>query len=139
MDNISLEQILKQHGIKPTANRLTVLRLLSEAHTPLTINEMEDNLATIDKSNIFRALNLFHEAHLVHVIEGGNAGTHYEFCESHHHDHDDDVHPHFYCEKCHETTCIDTIVPTVELPDGYTCSSVNYVIKGICDKCQKKR
>ena len=137
MDN-DIEHVLNQHGIKPTANRITVLKLLSETSTPLTINEMEERLATIDKSNIFRVLNLFHDSHLVHIIEGGSEGTHYELCESHHDEHDDDLHPHFYCVKCHRTTCIDNVIPAVNLPEGYTFHSANYVIKGICPKCQHK-
>lgn len=136
---LSFEHILNQHGIKPTANRLTVLKALAGSKHPLTINELEDQLATIDKSNIFRVLNLFHDSHLVHIIEGGGEGTHYEICLSDHDDHDDDLHPHFYCVKCHQTTCMDAGIPAIGLPDGYTYLSANFMIKGICPKCQNRQ
>jgi len=29
-------------------------------------------------------------------------------------------------------------VPSVDLPEGFEVRSVNYTIKGICDKCSRK-
>ena len=120
MKNSDFEDILEQHGIKPTANRIVVLGVLVENNIPLTINEMANRIETIDKSNIFRVLNLFHNKHLVHVIESGKDGVLYELCTSHHDGHDDDIHPHFYCEKCHQTTCLEAKAPSIDLPQGYT-------------------
>ena len=48
-----LENILSEHGIKPTANRLLVLKALAESHRPLTMAELEDQIDSIDKSGIF--------------------------------------------------------------------------------------
>ena len=61
--------LLTEHGIKPTANRLMVARELAAAGRPLSLTELERQLQTIDKSGIFRALTLFREHHLLHVIE----------------------------------------------------------------------
>jgi len=130
--------ILSHHGIRPTANRITIAKALASSETPLSMVELEAELDTIDKSNIFRTLTLFRENHLVHAFEDGGDGVRYEFCHSHHDDEDDDLHAHFYCEKCHKTTCLKEIpVPQTKLPEGYRESSVNYVIKGICPSCQR--
>ena len=116
MDKTAYIQLLEEHDIKPTANRIVVVEA--------------------DKSNIFRALTLFREQHLVHTIEGGNDGTRYELCHSHSHDHDDDQHPHFYCEVCQQTYCLDGVeVPQLDVPQGFKIRSVNYIIKGICPHC----
>ena len=131
--------LLTEHGIKPTANRLMVARELAAAGRPLSLSELERQLQTIDKSGIFRALTLFREHHLLHVIEDGSDGVRYELCMSHHHDHDDDMHAHFYCEHCHKTFCIDNVpVPGIRLPEGYQALSVNYVVKGLCPDCHHK-
>ena len=51
----------------------------------------------------------------------------------------DDMHPHFHCEGCGVTVCLDdTPVPLVSVPDGYEVYSVNYVIKGLCGVCASK-
>ena len=110
--------LLDEHDIKPTANRLIVLRTLDGAGRPMSLTELENKIQTIDKSGIFRTLSLFREQHLVHVIEDGGDGVRYELCHSHHDEIDDDLHVHFYCEQCHQTYCLDHIpVPGIELPE----------------------
>ena len=131
--------MLEEHNIKPTANRLIVLRALDGAGRPMSLTELEYKILTIDKSGIFRTLSLFREQHLVHVIEDGGDGVRYELCHSHHDEIDDDLHVHFYCEQCQQTYCLDHIpVPGIELPDGFIMSSVNYMVKGICPHCALK-
>ena len=133
-----MEKILAEHGVKATANRLMIARALADAHRPLTMTELEDLLETIDKSNVFRTLQLFREAHLVHALEDTGDGVRYEFCHSHSEGHDDDLHVHFYCEKCHKTYCLeDKPVPTVDPPEGFFVESSSMLLRGICPSCRK--
>lgn len=128
--------LLTAHGIKPTANRIVVVRALASAMRPMSLTELERKIVTIDKSNIFRTLTLFRENHLVHVIEDGSDGVRYELCHSHSHDHDDDQHPHFHCTRCKRTFCLDHIgIPPVAIPEGYVMTSANYIVKGLCPEC----
>ncbi|MBQ9637260.1 MAG: transcriptional repressor [Prevotella sp.] len=137
--NAKYATLLTEHGVKPTANRIVVAHALASAMRPMSLSELERDIQTIDKSNIFRALTLFREQHLVHVIEDGD-GVRYELCHSHDHRHDDDQHPHFHCEHCHRTFCLDHVeIPAIALPDGYRQSSVNYVVKGTCPACAAQR
>ena len=94
---------------------------------------------SIDKSGIFRTLTLFKENHLLHQIDDGCEGVRYELCHAHG-EVDDDRHVHFHCEVCHRTFCLeDTPIPAVTYPNGFQVESVNYMAKGICPKCAKKR
>ena len=132
-----MEHLLEEHGVKPTPNRILVAKALAEAGRPLSLMELEARLETIDKSNVFRTLTAFREAHLVHVLEDAGDGVRYELCHSHHEEHDDDIHVHFYCTKCHRTYCLeDTPVPPVQVPEGYAPDSISYLIKGICPDCR---
>ena len=132
----SLEQLLEAHGVKPTANRILIARALQEASGPMTMMELEAELETIDKSNVFRTLTAFREAHLVHVLEDTGEGVRYELCHSHGEDHDEDLHVHFYCTHCHRTYCLENLpIPAVEVPEGYLWESANYLIKGTCPRC----
>ena len=140
MEDNNYTALLEAHDIKPTANRLIVLRTLDGAGRPMSLTELENKIQTIDKSGIFRTLSLFREQHLVHVIEDGGDGVRYELCHSHDNDVDDDLHVHFYCEQCHQTYCLDHIpVPGIDLPEGFIMSSVNYMVKGICPHCAYKK
>ena len=135
------EEMLQEHGVKPTANRIVVVKALADAERPLSLSELEYKIMSIDKSGVFRALTLFREHHLVHVIEDGGDGVRYELCHSHDgHEHDDDQHVHFYCERCHRTFCINEMpIPPILLPEGYWLHSINYMAKGLCPQCAAER
>lgn len=138
MEHEALEALLVGHSVKPTANRIIILRTLEKAYRPLSMSELEAKIVTIDKSIISRTLNLFREKHLVHAIEAGGDSVRYELCRSHNHDEHDDMHVHFYCENCQRTFCIDSPIPVVDVPDGYVMRSINYMIRGLCPRCSAK-
>lgn len=139
MDETTCVKLLQQHGIKPTSNRILVVKALAAEENPSSLTELENKIISVDKSGIFRSLTLFRDHHLVHSIEDGEGGIRYELCLSQHDDEDDDMHVHFYCEKCHRLFCLyDIPIPHVPLPKGFTQESENYVIKGICEECNKK-
>lgn len=128
---------LAQHGLRPTSGRILVARALAEAGCPLTMLEIEERLVTVDKSVISRALSLFREKHVVHVIEAD--GTRYELCHADSADEDTDHHIHFYCKRCHRTLCLqDVLIPEVCLPKNFVAESGTYVIKGRCAACAQR-
>ena len=140
MDSKEYVEMLESHGVKVTANRIVVARELDRSSQPMTMAELERKILTIDKSGIFRVLTLFKAHHLVHVIEdGGGAGARYELCRSRHGDFDDDEHPHFHCEACGRTFCLeDTSVPNVDLPEGFQQATVSLLVRGLCPDCTKR-
>lgn len=141
MDETTCVKLLERHGIKPTANRIVVVKALAADEHPASLSELEERIVTIDKSGVFRTLVIFREHHLVHQLEDGNGGVKYELCLSHgDSDDDDDMHVHFFCERCHRTFCFHgTPIPPVGLPNGYEPHTANYMIKGICPQCAKGR
>lgn len=139
MDESTCVTLLQQHGIKPTSNRILVVKALASEEHPSSLSELVERIVSVDKSGIFRALILFREHHLVHSLEDGEGGIKYELCLSHDDGIDDDNHVHFYCERCHRMFCLyDLSVPDVPLPRGFSRESVNYVIKGVCPDCAKR-
>ncbi len=137
MDEKTTVCLLEEHGIKPTANRIVVARALAESMMPQTLAELENRIMTIDKSNIFRAITLFKEHHLVHAIEGSSEGIRFELCHSHDQEHDEDQHPHFVCERCQKTYCLEHLsMPDITLPPGFDMRSANLIIKGLCPHCK---
>ena len=138
MDTNEHTSLLGDHGIKPTANRLLIVKALVSQHHPVSVKDLEDSLLTLDKSSIFRVLTLFREHHLVHAIETGEGIVKYELCQSHNEEEDDDEHVHFYCERCHRTICLHDIpVPQIPVPEGYRAEGINVLVRGICECCLK--
>ena len=140
MAECSSEQIaarIEVRGMKPTANRIIVLKALMGAVRPLSLSDLFEGIGTMDRSSIFRALSLFLEYDLVHAIDDGSGSLKYECCKGDGHS-VYDMHAHFHCEVCGCTYCLhDVVVPLAALPPGFMMHSVNYVVKGICDTCRK--
>lgn len=138
MTHSELENHLLGKGVKPTANRILILRELAGSQRPLNLADLETSLSPMDKTSIFRVLELFAEKDIVHVIEDGTRSLKYEMCGSGHHT-VEDQHVHFHCEKCGGLFCLEEIsVPHIDLPEGYNMNSINFLVKGICPKCSAK-
>lgn len=130
---------LESKGIRPTANRILVMKTLMGEQNPQSLSNLERKMVSMDKSSIFRTLNLFLEHDVVHAFEDGRGVLCYELCEEkgacdHH-----DGHIHFYCESCQRSFCMEDIhIPSFELPEGFYPHSISFVIKGECPDCRKK-
>jgi Fur family ferric uptake transcriptional regulator len=48
-------------------------------------------------------------------------------------------HIHFYCNQCGTVECLpDTEINTPQLPAGYSQVQTDLIVKGFCDKCNRK-
>lgn len=140
METSVYEKRLEQRGVRPTALRLLIFRTLSEAGRALSLGDMEAMLDTVDKSTIFRTLTLLLSHRLVHAMEDGSGSLKYEVCDGECACTVNDMHAHFFCQDCHRTFCFKQIhVPQVELPDGFAAQSINYMVKGVCPDCARRR
>lgn len=144
MNSFDCEKQLLHRDIKPTALRILILRALMNGGVAKSLSDLEATLKTIDKSTIFRTLSLFLSHHLVHGVEDGSGQKKYALCEEHCHCGEahpsaiNDLHIHFACERCHRTFCMpDLPVPHVNLPEGFTCHTANYVLHGLCPECAR--
>ncbi len=131
-------ELLETRGIRPTPNRVIVLDAILRAGTPVSLIELETGLDTLERSSIFRVLTLLASRNLLHAIDDGSGSTKYEVCKGHHNHSASDMHCHFHCLSCGRTFCLETIkVPEPQLPDGFTTSAINYMVKGLCPDCSK--
>lgn len=134
-----LIEMLADKGVKPTANRVLVLKSLIAADRAMSLSELDAVLETVDKSSIFRTLTLFLEHDIVHAFEDGRGVLKYELCSRKGHCDHGDAHIHFYCESCQQTFCFRSMrIPEMNLPEGFTPHFVNYLIKGECPKCKAR-
>ena len=139
MNSQDISSRLESKGIRPTANRILVMKTLMGEQNPQSLSNLERKMVSMDKSSIFRTLTLFLEHDVVHAFEDGRGVLCYELCEEkgacdHH-----DGHIHFYCESCQRSFCMEDIhIPSFELPEGFYPHSISFVIKGECPDCRKK-
>lgn len=139
MTTDELLHLLDVRSIKPTANRLLILRSMVEAGCALSQREVEDRLPTLDKSVVSRTIHLFLSQKLIHTIVDDTGSVKYAVCEVHCNCEVYEQHTHFTCARCGRTFCLEDIrAPMVCLPEGFSLHSINYVVKGICADCNQK-
>ena len=113
---------------------------MMQAERAVSLLDLETLLDTVDKSTISRTIALFLSHHLIHSIDDGSGSLKYAVCDNSCNCVVQDLHSHFYCEKCHRTFCLEgTHIPVIDLPEGFTLHSINYVLKGICQECSSPK
>ena len=134
---IEAEQKLTHKNINPTAMRLLVLDLLLKQQSAIRLSDIEKRMEPADRITIYRTLKTFVEKGLVHIIDDGTGSPKYALCPgscepNEHHD----LHVHFYCLTCKETFCLpNSKIPDIILPDKFSATEMNLVVKGVCDQC----
>ena len=105
-ENVYLDK-LERRDIKPTAIRLLILKNMLEVGRAVSLLDLETLLDTVDKSTISRTIALFLSHHLIHSIDDGSGSLKYAVCDNSCNCVVQDLHSHFYCEKCHRTFCLE--------------------------------
>jgi len=131
-------ELLQSVNLRQTAPRLAILRVLLNADSPLTQEQIADQIGpdAPNKTTIYRTLTHLVETNLVHQVYLEDRTWHFELahqCGTH------QCHPHFKCSECLRTQCLTGIhSPLVELPDGFQMQRQQVHIEGICPDCQTK-
>jgi Fur family transcriptional regulator, ferric uptake regulator len=131
------EDTLIARQITPTPMRLLVLDVLQRHPAALSLADVEQLLQPADRITVHRTLKTFTEKGLVHRIEDGSGAVKFALCEpgctpEHH----QDLHVHFFCIRCRETSCLPTVaLPIIALPGAYQVQETSLVMKGLCENC----
>lgn len=132
------EKLFQQKEIRLTAVRRQVWKAMQEMQWAFSLADLENKLLQIDKSTIFRNINLFLEHDMLHEIDDGSGSRKYCLCTCADSDHHVD-HVHLTCSVCHRTFCMkNQLVPAVQVPEGFKVQHIDYVVKGICAECARK-
>ena len=132
-----IDEVLKKHDVKPTAMRQLILQYLLESDKAVSLSDIENNFERSERTTLFRTLKTFVTKEIVHKIDDGTGISKYAMCEEGCHcTVEKDLHVHFHCLVCEETTCLPNLkIPPIQLPEGYQADNVNMVMTGICKKC----
>lgn len=129
-------QLLRHFGIKQTRPRLAMLRALMEAEGPLTHDALEQRLKPqrVNRVTIYRVLDCFLEAGLVHRIDAGDRQWRFALCACGTAGH---CHPHFICRLCGRVDCLPGMdLPSADAaPGGYRVEAQEYYLRGLCPQC----
>lgn len=127
--------ILSEGGVKPSAQRMLILRFLMENRIHPTVDEifkaLQPNYPTLSRTTVYNTLRLLAAAGIIRCIDiGGGDGSRWDYSQ-----HD---HAHFLCTACGHVTDVDYApdAPAFTLPPaGYTVHSADVIFKGLCPCC----
>ena len=129
-------ELLHSAKLRQTEPRLAILQTLLKADTPLTQEQIADQIGldAPNKTTIYRTLTQLVEKNLVHQAYLEDRTAHFELA---HHCGKHQCHPHFTCRQCRQTQCLTGVsTPLVELPKGFSMQRQQIHIDGVCPDCK---
>lgn len=136
---MSCETILREKGLKLTPQRRLIVDIIHNAEAHLTAEEIisyvQDRMPGVNKSTIYRTLELLEESGCVYKSALGNQFIYHHAEEGHHH--------HLVCNRCDKTIdCDENIFAPVEKSlgkkYGFHVDFKHVVMSGICRECRSK-
>lgn len=131
--------MLRDYGLRTTAPRVAVLRLLAQEHRPLSYSEVLEKLGDTDwdPATIYRNLVKLRDAGVAPVVNRAEGLDRYALIGT---DRDDHSHPHFVCDDCGVIACLpaDLAVSVAHSVDSPWVSSIQRAmvnLRGECPDC----
>jgi Fur family ferric uptake transcriptional regulator len=130
---------LKEKGLRLTQPRRVILDYIHDRGDHLTAEEIidfvHDKTPRVNKSTIYRTLELLEKNECVFRSESNNRTIYHHAEEGHHH--------HLVCRKCGKTVdCEEDIFVPIEkaLQEkyGFRIDFKHVVMNGFCESCRKK-
>jgi Fur family transcriptional regulator, ferric uptake regulator len=134
-----IADLLKLCKLSVTDTRVKILELFMESNGALEHSSFEKLAGhAFDRVTVYRTLQTFLDKGLIHSIPTTDTSIRYALCKSDCTEHNhQDHHIHFRCENCGTTICLDeTIVPDIQLPQGYAMKNIDVVVSGVCKDCK---
>lgn len=131
---------LKEKGLRITQPRRVILDYIHDKGAHLTAEEIithvHGKMPRVNKSTIYRTLELLAANECVFKSESGNRTIYHHAEEGHHH--------HLVCSQCGKTIeCKENIFESVEKSlqekHGFQIDFRHVVMSGICHTCRSKR
>lgn len=133
--------LLHGTGFKATPSRIELLRVLTDAKQPFTVEEIISRLkqSTPDQATVYRALKELKEAQIIRQVDFQHGHAHYELS-------DKKDHHHLICMECEEvedfTGCAIKSISKLALQQSKefkTITEHSLELFGICKSCSKTK
>ena len=133
-----LRDLIRDSGLRATASRIAVLKLLRATAVPMSHSDVATALAdqAWDRATLYRNLVDMVDVGLLSRTDMGDHVWRYAFRRP---DHTDDEHPHFVCTECGTVECLPEVELTFEqqnsMPQALQNRQVEVRVRGLCDTC----
>jgi Fur family ferric uptake transcriptional regulator len=130
-------RVLHDAGLRATAPRVAVLRLLSDTDRPLSHAEVVERIGTDDwdAATLYRNLIKLDEAGLARVASRVGGVTRFEAQRA---DEPAHVHPHFACRDCGDVICLHDAALSIPKDEAWRDAllDADLQVVGKCPDCR---
>jgi|TARA_R110002110_G_scaffold345766_1_gene556035 Fur family ferric uptake transcriptional regulator len=131
-------QLLRQHGVQVTAQRLAIMRVVAEyphATADQLGDEVRSQLGSISRQSVYDSLGMLVDKNLVRRIQPAGSPARYETRVG-------DNHHHLICRSCRtmfDVDCATGEVPCLTASDdhGFEVDEAEVIYWGRCPTCRK--
>ena len=131
----NVSEYLKDHGIKPSFQRIKIFEYLTNHKNHPTVDiiykELIKEIPTLSKTTVYNTLNLFMEKNIVTIITIEENEARY--------DADTSLHGHFKCEECGWVYDFDLNIQQLHenILEDFETREKHVYFKGKCKNCLK--
>lgn len=129
---------LRMKNTRNTVARTTILDLIRQSDVALSQPAVQHSLNGLcDRVTIYRVLDRLVEEGLIHKIVNVNGVVNYAACNTcSHQEQHAHQHIHFSCRICNELICLNQVIPTFQLPEGFMQEETFFTVSGVCKNCK---
>lgn len=135
-DNVEI--LLRQHGLQVTAQRLAIMRAVSNrphATADALADDVRKVIGSISRQAVYDALGVLADKNLVRRIQPAGSAARYE-------DRVGDNHHHLICRECNTVLDVDCAVGAVPCltaneNHGFEIDEAEVIYWGRCPSCRK--
>ena len=130
----TLKNLLQQKGVKPSVQRLSILRYVMENMDHPSVDKIYQKLLpqipTLSKTTVYNTLKQLTEKGLISALNIDDAEIRYDFVEQ--------PHAHFICLNCGRIYDIEmeSAIYQIQVVEGHQVTSIQINFKGICNNCK---
>ena len=135
--NGPVDQLLRQHGVQVTAQRLAIMRAVSarpHATADVLTEDVRSVIGSISRQAVYDALGVLVDKHLIRRIQPAGSAARYE-------DRVGDNHHHLICRECgtmFDIDCAVGVMPCLTAADdhGFEIDEAEVIYWGRCPSCR---
>lgn len=128
-----ITELLAKHGIKPSAQRIAVMRYMLTHHTHPTVDEIYRALVpeypTMSRTTVYNTLKLMVENRCITGLSIDSANARFDGVT--------EPHAHFMCKQCGRITDIP-LDRMPMAPSGMEWHETEVYFRGLCENCITK-
>lgn len=132
----TLKDLLRQKGVKPSVQRLSILRYVMENMDHPSVDKiyrkLQPQIPTLSKTTVYNTLKQLTDKGIIAALNIDENEVKYDYVEH--------PHAHFKCLSCGQIYDVelDSTLYHIQSLNGHQIVSIQISFKGICNHCKNK-